>query len=268
MKNYFRELFASIILILLFSLIGGCIYFFQEFVDSKKIKFSYILITGIYIFVSILLLVGTTIFKNKLYKIFTNVITFPLQVILGLSTLLIPLFTQAFCYSMYISISLAISALLYKFLAYFELIDSSQELKTYILITSTVFISVIFNFPLRKIVQKILSLITNQYSFAKKGNFNEITDYVISENNLRFLIYGAYVIFLLVSNIYKLQNETFSENINYDTAILQSFVTFIAFDRAYTILKQLDFKPTKLLSLILSSITSISSFESKDEDKV
>lgn len=39
-------------------------------------------------------------------------------------------------------------------------------------------------------------------------------------------------------------------------AILQSFVTFIALDRALILLKQLEFKPSDLLSMIIKSVAS------------
>ncbi|MNG38928.1 hypothetical protein D3C84_1268040 [compost metagenome] len=50
-----------------------------------------------------------------------------------------------------------------------------------------------------------------------------------------------------------LQNKSFYDNPNIDKAVLQSFVTFVAIDRILTIVKQTEFKPSKLLEILKSS---------------
>jgi hypothetical protein len=51
-----------------------------------------------------------------------------------------------------------------------------------------------------------------------------------------------------------------------DKSILQSFVTFIAFDRLLTLANQLEFKPSKLLDKIfLSMIDTLENDKTKDK---
>ena len=61
---------------------------------------------------------------------------------------------------------------------------------------------------------------------------------------------------MAVVNFFKFQDMSLFGNNNYDSAVLQSFITFIAFDRALTILKQLEFKPSDLLMKIVTSINN------------
>ena len=74
--------------------------------------------------------------------------------------------------------------------------------------------------------------------------------------NIRFLIYGLYVVLLLVTNFHNFENSTLTDNLLNDKAILQSFVTFIAFDRLLVLLTKLDFKPSDLLEKIGKSINN------------
>lgn len=82
---------------------------------------------------------------------------------------------------------------------------------------------------------------------------DKLTDYLLSENNVRFIIYCVYVVLLLKFNYEDFEQNNLSVISQNNRAILQSFVTFIAFDRALTLLKQLEFKPSNLLSKIIES---------------
>ncbi|MBZ9731692.1 hypothetical protein LB467_18570, partial [Salegentibacter sp. JZCK2] len=97
----------------------------------------------------------------------------------------------------------------------------------------------------------------------KKYKFKELTDYLISGNNIRFMIYISYFIYLLLFNIFDLQNQNLYSNSMIDKAVLQSFITFIAFDNVLKNFKNLEFKPSELFNRILLSITG----EDKKEEK-
>lgn len=73
-------------------------------------------------------------------------------------------------------------------------------------------------------------------------------------NNVRFIVYAFYVVSLLITNYFNFQGDSICCNIEIAKSILQSFVTFIAFDRAFALMKQLDFRPLRFLKKLCQSI--------------
>ena len=89
----------------------------------------------------------------------------------------------------------------------------------------------------------------------KRTDFNKLTDYFLSENNIKFIIYFCYFLYLLVFNLFTFQEHSFYSSPMMDRAVLQSFITFIALERLLSNLKDLDFKPSEMLKLLLTSIS-------------
>lgn len=112
--------------------------------------------------------------------------------------------------------------------------------------TISVFIAVLFNFQLRKLIYKISPARFKDSKSLKPYELDKLTDYILSENNIRFVIYGIYFLLLLVFNYIEFE-ENDKYNLETNKAILQSFVTFIALDRALTLLRDLEFKPSDFL---------------------
>ena len=98
----------------------------------------------------------------------------------------------------------------------------------------------------------------------KPYELDKLTDYFLSLENVRSIVYFGYVIVLLVINYYNFQDLTVWSSLTMDRAILQSFLTFIAVERALIFLKTLNFRPSVLLEKISSSILS----KIKDADKI
>jgi hypothetical protein len=156
---------------------------------------------------------------------------------------------------LYFVIAFLIPELLYKGLMYLNLIDFvTMPTTVYLKITLTVFISVLFNPILRGIVYRISPARLNSSEKLKPYELGKLTDYFLSTNNVKFFVYAFYVVALLMTNYFNFQGDSISSNIETDKSILQSFVTFIAFDRTFALMKQLDFKPSGLLEKIYKSI--------------
>lgn len=62
------------------------------------------------------------------------------------------------------------------------------------------------------------------------------------------------MILLFAINYFSFKSNWLSESPTQDKAILQSFVVFIAFDRALTLLKGLEFKPSDFLKILVTSV--------------
>jgi hypothetical protein len=90
---------------------------------------------------------------------------------------------------------------------------------------------------------------------AKRLEFNQLTDYFLSENNIKFIIYFCCFLYLLIFNLFTFQEHSFYSSPLMDRAILQSFITFLALERLLSNLEDLDFKPSEMLKLLLTSIT-------------
>jgi hypothetical protein len=114
-------------------------------------------------------------------------------------------------------------------------------------------IAFLFHKYLKFLVDKIVSIMHQKSERIQKLKLIELNDFVISINNIKFTIFFLYMIYLITTNLMALQNKSFYENPNIDKAVLQSFVTFVAIDRILTIIKQTEFKRSKLLEILKSS---------------
>lgn len=152
-------------------------------------------------------------------------------------------------------VAISIPGIFYLIDKQLNLTSITSELYIYIILTFSVIVSTIFNFQIKHIVY-IVSPFRVYYSIKlKKYKFKELIDYLISENNVRFIIYLSYFLYLIIFNAFNLQNQNFYNNPVVDKAILQSFITFIAFDSVLRNFKSLEFKPSEMLTKILNSIT-------------
>lgn len=61
------------------------------------------------------------------------------------------------------------------------------------------------------------------------------------------------MVVLLATNYLSFESSWLSESSSQDKAIIQSFVVFIAFERALTLLKDLEFKPSDFLKILIYS---------------
>jgi hypothetical protein len=85
-------------------------------------------------------------------------------------------------------------------------------------------------------------------------------------NNIKFLVYSFYVVALSVTNYLNFQGDSFSKGISTDKSILQSFVTFIAFDLALVLMKQLDFRPSHFVHKVIRSISNATNRDNGHKD--
>lgn len=267
LKKNSKEIIAGVIIALLISLMAAVFYLTYYLSNKVEIQPTWVWLIIIYITTSCTLFLISIHYKNKKLHFFAEIYLTPFYIFIAIAGLLLPMITLLFQYTLYLMISFVIPGLVLKLLAYFQILTLPNELKIYIILTSAVFIAVLFNSQLRKFVQWLSSLYTKSYSFAKNAKLNSLTDYVASQNIIKFLIYSIYVILLITMNIYKLQGKSLYNNTNYDVAILQSFVTFLAFDKVHALLVQLDFKFSNLLAMLIYSIRSLMNFNAEEDNQ-
>lgn len=253
MNNYLKEIKA----IITFAVIGIIIFGFPYLLAYYQIEnYIYSLILA-YIIICVFFAILSTIVKNKILKKITSIILLPAGIILIITNFIIPIGFLIIHLICYVGFVLLIPVAILKLITVFDVCQINQiPTLTYIKFTSAVFIAVLFNYQIRKLIYKISPARIKSSIKLKPYELDKLTDYMLSENNVRFLIYSLYVILLIITNYTNFEEDYLSINGANDKAILQSFVTFIAFDRALTLLKQLEFKPSDFLNKIIKSIVN------------
>ena len=100
---------------------------------------------------------------------------------------------------------------------------------------------------------------------VKKYQIKELIDYLLTESNIRFTIYLSYLIYYVVYNILSFQDSIALNDFPYANSILQSFLTFLAFDSLIEIVNKSEFSAQLLLKKILTSMISIGSLKDEAE---
>ena len=101
-----------------------------------------------------------------------------------------------------------------------------------------------------RITDKFSILRLDSSKKMKKYQIKELIHYIFTLNNIRFCIYVIYFIFMIFYSIQFLEN-----NITYKSnAVLQSFLTYLAFDNIIMLKKQIFFSPIEFLKKIIFSI--------------
>lgn len=196
--------------------------------------------------------------KNKYVCKVVEIIFIPGLIVWALTYYIIPFGTLLIHLMLYFTFSFATLFLILEIVYRIGLIQFlSPSTLLYIQITICVFVSVLFNYQIRKFIYIISPARIHTSKKLKPFELDKLTDYLISEKNIRFLIYSFYVVVLVMINFHKFQpNSSLFDSSALDNAVLQSFITFIAFDKVIALLKELEFKPSDFLLKINGSISN------------
>lgn len=209
---------------------------------------------GIYIIACILFYQLNRKIKNKVFDFIVQTVLFPFTLLFGFITVAIPILSTQIYLFAYLGMSFFIPMVLYR-------IDESQlitglkeETWIYIIITSGVIIATLLHKQITFLTFKLIPFLARKSERMKRFKLVELCEYIVSKNNIKLVIYSLFFIALIVFNYLGLQQSSYYENPNIDKAVLQSFVTFIAFERILTNLKLTEFRPSELLKTLKSSI--------------
>lgn len=252
--NYIKEVKALLVFVGVFLLFWALAYLLS-FVENETYILYYSL--AAYILICLIALIFQQIFKNKGVSKITSIILFPAGLLLTFGTVFIPFMTIFIHLIFYFLIAFATPLIIIQGLNHFELLSFLKEPTVFFIrITLSVFISVLFNHQIRHLLYLVSPVRIKNSKKLKPFELDKLTDYLISEKNIRFLIYSLYFVSLIAINISELQGFSLTETATFDKAILQSFIAFIAFDRVLSLLKDLEFKPSTFLIRIAQSISN------------
>jgi hypothetical protein len=215
--------------------------------------FSFYVIVGWLISTSLTFLIGES--RYKLVKYLYNLLFFlsitPL-IILGI---LLPILAILSYLILYIIIITTPILILNEVNTFYNIIAITFENKLFIILTYSSIIAIVFNKYLISYPFKLayfLKFNTSEGSITDR--LKKMIEYVITPQNIRFVIYSIYFIYLSIFSFRYLDSDISFASKSIYTAIMQSFFTFLAYDSLRINSSQVIFLPSKLFSMLLKYI--------------
>jgi len=134
-----------------------------------------------------------------------------------------------------------------------------------ILLTFSIFcfqiVPELFDYEINSLVQVYLILTTTAFLWTSFGNtifewsvkhipgnqFQAIGYHIHDQKRTKFIIFLIYFVLIIYSTIYSLEGSYFLGDKKIDTAVLQSFATYIAYDRMRNALSSVTWKERFIL---------------------
>lgn len=244
---------TSTLLFLGVTIIVGIISFLLMYLLKRASKIDYLFLFS-YILICVISHQINKKYKSKLTKNIAQAILLPFTLLVVFASIAMPILSIQVTLGLYLLFSFIFPWILYKFDKTFHFIGFNFETWVYLIITFGILIAFIFHKQIKFFVYQTFPFTSEKSKDKGKYNLEVLNNYVISINNIRLVIFSLYFLYLIVVNFMNLEGKSFYENANVDKAVLQSFVTFIAFDRVLSTLKQTEFKPSELVTKIWMNI--------------
>ncbi|MAC94212.1 MAG: hypothetical protein CMC96_01790 [Flavobacteriales bacterium] len=193
-------------------------------------------------------------FPNKLIKYINYCISFPLSFVLLLFQFAVPTMGIIIHTTLFIALSFSIPLFLTRLNDYFNYLNLTDQTTIFINLTFATCSSVAFYKLILDIVYRFGPFRIKSSEKIKKFKLDALTEYVLNKENIRFIIYSSFFIYLLMFSFQYLQNSSIFEIGEKDRAVYQSFLCFLAFDRLLLNSKRFILMPSELLKKMLVSI--------------
>lgn len=223
---------------------------------------------SIYLLLCAITFVISKQYKNKIVTLIYQVLALPFRIVSGFMPLAMPYVVLQIHLFIYLFVSAAIPLCFYVLDRATGLFDLKITTHIYIIVTFSVITATLVNKQVKYLTYLFSPVRLYSSNISKRLEFSKLTDYFLSENNIKFIIYFCYFLYLLIFNLFTFQEHSLYSSPLMDRAVLQSFITFLALERLITNLKELDFKPSELLKLLLTSITGEEKVHNPKENEV
>jgi len=220
---------------------------------AVRLKYLYLIIAGYFILCFLLYQIKRK-FKNKVFDFIVNIVYLPILFLYGFMIVAIPLLSAQLYLFFFFALSFLIPMLIYIFDELFFLTELRTGTWCFIILSIGTITATLFQKQISFITFKVLPFTARKSEKINRVKLTQLCEYIVSKKNIKFTIYFLFFIALITFNIFGFQKTSLYGNPNIDKAILQSFVTFIAFEKMASYLKETEFKPSNLLSLIKSSV--------------
>lgn len=239
--NKKQEVKASIIL-------SGIVVisFIVNYILSKSTNRIW-LIVFVYFVLALLIAIISSKYHNRVIEILSKIYLFPLGIVFILLMISNPIgaiVIHAFSY--YIIVFLL--PLIFKLVNdNFKIIELSFENFIFLSLTFSSIVSIVFYKYIMKLVIKLSPFGLNDKEKKDKEILKKMVEYIITPQNIRFIIYAAYFVYLCIFSFNYIDGKSsFDANSTY-SAIMQAFFAFLAFDSLRINSKEIKFLPSKLL---------------------
>lgn len=192
-------------------------------------------------------------FPNRLTNFIALILSLPIGIVLILFNLFFPLII------ILLAIGLSCVILIFPTFFFFKILESldlyylKPEFQTYIQFSFSFILLLLFNVQIKKILIYLIAVNENAKRWMEEYRYRPIIDYIFNLKNIRFIIYSFYLIFFIYYS-YKFVGELNYLPSGNENAILQSFLTFLAFEQLIPILKKTSLKPSIILFMVQDSI--------------
>jgi hypothetical protein len=254
--NVQKEIISILILILInvvLLLFISSISFLINYIPTYKNWKYFILLY--FILLTIFYVIGNR-FKNKIISYVFIILALPFILLYFIGTIGIPFMMLQVHLILYLALCFAIPTLTYNLYEYLGYPPISAELKVYLILSVSVICSVIFQRQIKFLVHKFSPARLKTSEKLRPYNIEELSNYLLSENNIKFVVFVVYFTIIVIVNYFNFKGSSYYNTEKIDKAVLQSFVTYIAFDRIISSLKQVEFKPTEMISKMAKSISA------------
>jgi len=132
-------------------------------------------------------------------------------------------------------------------------VEISQQTIMFLSLSMGAIVTAHYSKPLFKFTSSVLTSHRHQY----ERYFPMMVEYVYKPANMQFVVYFLYVIYLVVSTVYRFENsEQRMIGNDLDLAVLESFLVFIAFSNMKAKYEAAEFKFSQLFKIMFAMWTT------------
>jgi len=192
--------------------------------------------------------------RNKMLIIFNFIFSLPMLIIKIWSKLMLPTMTILMSYIFLGLYAFGLPMLIIKGLDFLLDLNISEATIFFIAFAIGSIISVHGSRFISWMIKEY-SPLKNWENHKYEAVMTELALYVINKNNVNFLIYLTYFLYLSISGFMQIQYNESLITTNIDGAILKAFLVFIAFSKMVSKSKNIEIKAKPLLNKMIRLIT-------------
>ncbi|NEV95045.1 hypothetical protein G3567_12950 [Psychroflexus sp. YR1-1] len=254
--NIKKESKSTLLVVIIIIISMVIIFFFSMGIDYLNYYKDY---NWIFYFLGYLALLFLISWLNKKYpskilQLINICMSFPIAFVLFLYQFALPALGLIFHVIYFAMISISIPLIIIKLNEYFGYYTLSKQTIIFITLTSATCISVTFYKQILNFIYHLGPLRIKSSRKIRKFRLEELTEYVINKENIRFIIYSSFFIYIMVYSFHFFQNSSIFDVQEQDKAVYQSFLCFLAFDRLLLNSKRFLIIPSELLRKLINSI--------------
>lgn len=201
-------------------------------------------------------------FDNRILKIFNLFLSIPLALVFIIGDITIPIITLLMHTIYFFTLAFLFPIGLILINHALKIIELSKGTQVFVVLTIGALESVVLYKYIIRLVYRYSPIKVNNSEKYEKFKLRELTEYVLTPKNIKFIFYTLYFIYLIIFSIMYLENKIFFISQTIDFAVLQAFLVFLAFDSLVINSKEIRVIPTKLLYKMVVGIFS----KDKDDD--